>query len=106
MLPEPSEMFLLPKLSDLLHLLRCKLERGNTEHIAEALLLGACGDGYDILVDTPSEEDFACTDGVFLGESREVVVHGTCGLSAELIMNLSCGGKSPGAAFVTGVKGA
>jgi len=77
-LPKPSKVLLLPLLRNLLDLLRRKLERSHTQHIAQALLLGTSRYGHNILVNTPTERDLAFADGVFLGEGGEDGVAGTC----------------------------
>ncbi len=87
MVPEPPEMLLTPRLVDLnkttsvhtpknilrtaiiatylLNLLRVKLERHSAQVVTEPLLLPRRGDGHDVLVDTPSEQDLTRVDGVF-----------------------------------------
>ena len=54
-LPESSEMLLLARLRNLLDLFRRELERGHSQHVAQALLFGTGGYGHNVLVDCPTK---------------------------------------------------
>lgn len=68
MIPEPSEMMFLAHARDLFDFLGGQLEGKHPQVIAQSLLLGAGGDGHNTLLNHPSQEYFAGTDRIFLGQ--------------------------------------
>lgn len=76
-IPEPSEMLLRTQLINLLDLGRGEFKCHRAEVIRQPLFLSARGDGNNVLVDTPTQQDLALVDCVLFGEAGEKVVYWT-----------------------------
>lgn len=68
-----------PNLGNLQHLLRRELEGEHSQVIAHPLFLAGGGDGHDILIHAPAQQDLSWVDVVLLGEACEVVVQRAVG---------------------------
>lgn len=79
MIPKRAVMVSAPDLGNLLHLPRRQRESQHPQIVAHALLLARRGDGHNVLIHAPAQQDLVGADVVLPREAGEVVGQRTLG---------------------------